>query len=700
MSGHMMRAVAGAAVLLVTATPMRAQAPAPSPSPVAPPVTFAVEVGYVEVDAIVTDGNDQPVLDLTRGDFTILEDGKPQAIDLFTRIDIPYERPEPQAPLPVPLDVQTNARPFEGRVYVLVLDELHTTPSRSLLLRAAARRFIERHFGEGDLAAIVHTSGSVEAGQGLTGDRRLLLESVDKFIGRKLPSTTLSRIDEYRRTELTRQRGDAVRDPEEMQRAYNARSSLEVLESVSNWLGRLRGRRKAVIFMSEGIDTNLYDQINNREASSIMDSMRNATAAAVRGNVSFYAIDPRGLGGLSDEMMEIQPVFDDPSLALDPQGLASDLRMSQDSLRTLAEETSGFAAVNTNDFGSAFARIVKDNSAYYVLGYYPPGQRKDGKFHKLSVKVSRPGLRVRARSGYSTPHVKPPKTANPAPRDTPAVLAELLDSPLPKPGLPMQMHAAAFGGTGDKATVVVTLEVAGEGFRFTESGGAFHDVLELSLIRVDADGKTVGGNQKVQLDLKPKTRAMVQATGFRVLTALEVPPGRYQFRMAGRAVNSGAVGSVFYDLEVPQFGKQDLLVSGLAVTSASAGQVPTAGSVPLLKDVLPGPPTATRVFFPNDRLALFAEIYDGQSAAHTVDVATTLTGVDGSVAFRAADERQAPARSGKDAGPPLVHNIQIPLKDVPPGIYTLRVTATSRMGKKPPTADRALLIQVLAPPGS
>jgi len=67
--------------------------------------------------------------------------------------------------------------------------------------------------------------------------------------------------------------------------------------------------------------------------------------------------------------------------------------MSQDTLRALADETSGFAAVNTNDFGNAFARVVKDNSAYYVLGYYPAGHPKDGRFHKLQVKVSQPDLK-------------------------------------------------------------------------------------------------------------------------------------------------------------------------------------------------------------------------------------------------------------------------------------------------------------------
>jgi VWFA-related protein len=697
------------AVVLIAAS-LAAQTPAPSPAArpsTPPPVTFAVEVGYVEVDAIVTDRNDQPVRDLKREDFTVLEDGKPQPIDLFTQIDIPYERPEPAGPPPVPLDVKTNAVPFEGRVYVIVLDELHTSTHSSLLVRAAARRFLERHFGDGDLAAVVHTFGAASNSQELTSDRNLLLAAVDKFVGNKLPSVTVSKIDEYQRTVQTRQQGDPVRDPDDMKRAYDARSSMEVLKSASEFLSRLHGRRKAILFFSEGIDYNIYDQISNREASSVLDAIKDATATAVRSNVSFYTIDPRGLGGLSAEMMEIQPVFDDPSLRLDTTGLQSDLQISQDSLRVLADETSGFAVVNTNDFNSAFARVVKDNSAYYVLGYYPPGQRKDGRFHKLEVKVSRPGLKVRARSGYSTPHTKPPKPPSLAAQDTPAVLAEMLNSPLPRSGFPMQMQAGAFRGVSDKGKdkdkVVLTVELSGEGFKFEEKGGLFHDVLDLSLISVDPSGKPTGKNQKIALDLKPRTHQIVAATGFRVLSELEVPPGRWQFRVAGRSVNSGVAGSVFYDLDAPEFDK-DLAMSGLLLTSSTAGIVPTAGVAPTVKEVLPGPPTANRAFYPFDTLALFLEIYDSEKTAHTLDVATTLTAADGKVAYRVNDERNtaaAAAASSSGKGATIVHTAQVPLKDIPPGLYTLRVAATSRLGKKPPRAERALLIQVMpAPPAN
>ncbi|HEY2945530.1 MAG TPA: hypothetical protein VGN09_24065, partial [Vicinamibacteria bacterium] len=99
------------AAVFIAGISLGAQTPSPpsaSPSPSVAPVTFAVEVAYVEVDAIVTDKAGEPVHDLTREDFVVLEDGKPQTIELFTRIDIPYERPEPAAPPAPPPDVRNN----------------------------------------------------------------------------------------------------------------------------------------------------------------------------------------------------------------------------------------------------------------------------------------------------------------------------------------------------------------------------------------------------------------------------------------------------------------------------------------------------------------------------------------------------------------------------------------------------------------
>jgi VWFA-related protein len=678
--------------LLTLTGALRAQAP---PAVEAPRITFGVEVGYVEIDAIVTDRDGKPVLDLKREEFVVHEDGKPQNIDLFTRIDLPFERLEQEAPQALTPDVESNERPFAGRLYVLVLDGLHTHALRTPLVRAAARRFLERHLAEGDLAAVVHTSGGDDRGQGLTGNRRQLLASVERFTGQKLPSVTLNRTQEYRRTQDYRSRDERVGDPDAMKRGHDARSFLDTLKNVVDFLANIHGRRKAVIVLSEGLDYDLHDPFNNRDASSLLDSMRTTTAAAAGANVSFYTVDPRGLGGLSSESMEIQPVFDDPSLGLNEQGLAADFRRSQETLQVLAEETSGRAAVNTNDFEGAFARIVKDNSAYYMLGYHPANPKRDGRAHKLQVKVSRPGLEVRARSSYKAPRGKPTELDTIwARRGTPAPLVGLLQSPLANSGLPLTVQATSFRGAEGRARVMVAVQVAAQSFRFTEKDGVFHDVLEISSIAVDASGKVFGADQTIKLDLKPQTRELVDAAGFRFLSWLDLVPGRYQVRVAARSVNRDAAGSVFYDLEVPELGKEKLALSGIVLTSLVARHVPTAGSTEILKDVLPGPPTTWRAFHPKDSLALATEIYDDEKAAHTLDVLTSLTAADGSVAFRTADERQVPA-AVKGEKPAVLHTAQIPLQALAPGVYTLRVEAASRMGKNPARAQRELKLQVL-----
>jgi len=131
--------------------------------------------------------------------------------------------------------------------------------------------------------------------------------------------------------------------------------------------------------------------------------------------------------------------------------------MAQDSLRTLSEETGGFAVVNRNDFSTAYDRIVRDNSSYYVLAYYPPDARP-GRLHKIDVRVTRPGLTVRARKAYVTPKKVEAVTTNSKSPMTPE-LREALDSPLPVSGLTMHVFAAPFKGAAPNASVLFGAEL-------------------------------------------------------------------------------------------------------------------------------------------------------------------------------------------------------------------------------------------------
>src|SRR5439155_5497854 len=95
--------------------------------------------------------------------------------------------------------------------------------------------------------------------------------------------------------------------------------------------------------------------------------------------VSVYSIDARGL---------------------QTGGYSLTTENSQDTLLTLASQSGGLIFKNRNDVAGAVAVSVADGSAYYLLGYYPESKQWDGKFHKIQVKLNKPGLEVRHRTGY------------------------------------------------------------------------------------------------------------------------------------------------------------------------------------------------------------------------------------------------------------------------------------------------------------
>ncbi len=176
----------------LAALALHGQAQPPSSGTAQPPPTFKVEVNYVEIDARVTDSQGAAVADLAGDDFQVLEDGVPQTLAVFSRIDLPVERQDPPLFKNVPIepDVQSNLGEFNGRVFVLVLDDLQTDFRRSMRVRAAARQFIGRYVGANDLAAVVYTGGAADRGQEFTNSRARLLAAVEKLAGRNQPSAT------------------------------------------------------------------------------------------------------------------------------------------------------------------------------------------------------------------------------------------------------------------------------------------------------------------------------------------------------------------------------------------------------------------------------------------------------------------------------------------------------------------------------
>ena len=632
-----------------------------------PPPTFKVEVNYVEIDARVTDAQGNFARDLAQADFQVVEDGRPQTITAFTRVDLPVERHDP--PLfktaPIEPDTQSNLQEFTGRVFVMLMDDLQTKPTRTSLVQAAARQFIRRYVGANDLVAVVTTGGIGTGTQDFTNSQARLIAAVNKFIGQKSP-----------------------REYTDMERGYKARNTYSALKNLVEYLGPVHGRRKAVLWFGEGVDYDISNDFAARDAVAVRELVRDVVDTANRLNVSIYGIDARGLGAGLDESIEIQGTPDETN---DTTAILNEVRRAQDSLRVVSEQTGGLAVVERNDMNASFERIVRDNSSYYVLGYYSSNEKSDGKFHKVEVRVSRPGLRVQSRKGYTAPKGRP--AVNPAAAQLAPEIRDALANPIPTSGVGLTITSAPFTGPGSKSSVALVVEVDPKALRFVENNGRFSEGLEVHVLAFDQNGKMQdGGRTNAPMDLGARTADAIKAQGFRVMRRLTLSPGRYLIRVAARESNGGAVGTVSQTIDIPDFTKGALNLSGITLTTESASRMPTANPDPGLKDVLPAPPTAIRTFPRSDTLSIFADVYDNQaSSPHRVAIASTVLADDGRVMFTASDERASSDLQGKKGG--YGYQQTIPLSQFPPGRYVLRIEARN-LSSRNVTASRELEFRV------
>jgi hypothetical protein len=297
---------------------------------------------------------------------------------------------------------------------------------------------------------------------------------------------------------------------------------------------------------------------------------------------------------------------------------------------------------------------------------------------------------VRARRG----HVTPKKAATTTNKNNPSTpeLKEALDSPLPVSGLTMHVFNAPFKGAAPNASVLFGVELRGRDLQLSQA-----TKLVLSYIAIDANGKVRAGNTDAVTmgTLRPETKTRIEQTGLRILNRIDLPAGRYQFRVAAHDSAGGNVGSVLMDLDVPDFAKAPFSVSGLTLTSAAGSAMPTVRPDEQLKQVLPGPAVALRSFPQNDEIAVFAEVYDnGGGTPHKVDITASVITDEGKVMFTANEVRDSSELGGKTGG--YGYTARIPMKDLPPGPYVLKVEAKSRLANVP-AVSRDVRIRVEPP---
>ncbi|HSD30077.1 MAG TPA: VWA domain-containing protein [Vicinamibacteria bacterium] len=556
-----------------------------SPPPAADQPTFGSQVELVTVDVAVVDKKGQSVRGLTRDDFVVTENGVPQALTSFEAVVVPEVARSPAAPRPAV--VSTNVVPDNrrGRTFAVVFDDIHLSAAQAQRARAAVAAFLQEGVAEGDLVTLVATAGGAWWTARIPEGRDSLVAILKRLEGRYVPDPSPDRITEYEAMRIeeyqdeqmawqVKRRFDAygavgqekdargvrpadavsstpgmipevvrmrAREVHLMATSRN-RISLQVMKRVIESLEGIKGR-KSMILVSQGF---VYDVQ--------LEQMKDVTLASRRCNVPIYFVDTRGLQALPEEFTASFPLSVEPQ---DVVAVLADLTREAEGTEALALDTGGFVVKSSNDLAGGMRRVSNESRAYYLLGYNPGDLRRDGKFRKIEVKLRPPrgkGLTVRARRGYYAPLEGqvargPQRNADPA-------IGHALDSPFEIPDVPLRVSSFVFDEVAlDQLSVQLAVEIDVSGVDYRQeadrSNGALAFLIEA---QHRESGEYYRYDQKIELSLLPETRRKLDETGYSVAREFTLPPGAYQAKVVVRDLNSGKVGSVVHDFEVPKVG--------------------------------------------------------------------------------------------------------------------------------------------------
>jgi len=563
--------------------------PPPPPVPVAPQQPqFRSSVDLVHLDVSVLDKNRRPVRGLMPADFTVFENGKPQAISAFSTVDIPEFPPASASWIRnIAPDVRSNADLPQRRLFILVIDDatVQNDPFAIKSVKDIARSVIDK-LGPSDLASVNFTRDNRHA-QDFTADRSRLLAAIDSFtagfrdMGNDAPGA-----------------GDDLW----------FLGSVGTIERAVDFLADVPERRKAIIYVGQGLPFNLdvagapVNASPTQAPGAVSDSMLQMRIKeqmtevfdrAQRANVTVYTVDACGLRRPEPPPLPASA----PKPAFPPTCVAG---LEVDFLVNIAAATGGRPVVNSNDFEPGLTAAFQENASYYLLGYQSTDQARDGKFRKLDVKVNRPDVEVRTRSGYDAPRDAP--VDRPKPLASP--LTKAMAGVVPKSDLPMQITAAPFAIPGKPESAVAL--VVGIRQPIRQSSERFIENVDLQITAYNADGRSFG-NSRSRADVTIRAGSS-GAAEYEVFGQINLKPGRYQLRVAANVGSLDTSGSIYFDVDVPDFSAVPVSLSGLVVSAAPS---PAHAPKDLFKAVMPVVPTTQRAFSPKHTVSAFARVYQG-----------------------------------------------------------------------------------------
>ena len=644
----------------------------PPQDPNAPPTqpTFRTDINFVRVDAIVSDKKGQPVADLTLEDFEVFEDGKPQSIETFKLIRVDGNPPPGEG---APREInsiyaeEAEARRDDVRLFVIFFDDYHTRLGASLAVKAPLVKFIETQVGPLDMIAMMYPLDPLRA-VSFTRNKNAVIKQILGWQGRKYQYIPPRNIFEEQYANY----------PTEVVEKIRNQVSLSALRGLMTRLGSMREGRKTVIVVSEGYTDYVPPQMRGNNAQSgvrglgttamtgdasvdpvgrmnedrtrffgdmdIRMLIRDVTTDANRNNVSMYMLDPRGLAGFEFDINEGVGLTAD----------ATSLRTTIESLQVMADETDGRAIINRNDLGGGLAQMMRDASAYYLLGYSSSAAPTDGRFHQLRVRVKRPGIEVRARKGYwalkpdeAAAVMAPPKAGPP-----PDVNVALSDIDKVARAKTVRTWVGYAPDASGKTRVLFAWEPVASGPGAAPSMAEYISQVTVMAVN-EAEGPVFRG--KVPAVASPPAGAGAPSPGGGQ-TSFLIMPGAAQVKLSAEDGTGGVLGTDLIDLAVPDFAKEPQVVGTPALFRAR-----NARDLQALIGAATAQPTAARQFSRTEKLLLRVHVTGAQPAIRLMS--------------RTGDGMSALVVRAAPQGGPFTHEAEIPLASLPAGDFLIEVKA-------------------------
>jgi len=656
--------------------------------------TFSSGTQLVVETVSVTNRNGTPVVGLTAKDFTITEDGAPQAIRVFEYQkvpDTPVATPAAEATgedihvyeklgrTQISSEAPGDTRYKDHRLLALYFDMTSMPPSDQLRALAAAQTFIRREMTSADLIAILrYSGGAVQVLQDFTGDRNRLLSILQTMIVGEGQGFGESSNDA-----AASDTGAAFGQDDSEFNIFNTDRQLSALQTAANMLSRL-SEKKSLVYFASGLQLN---GLNNQA------QLRATTNAAIRAGVSFWPIDARGLVAQA-------PLGDASKGSPGNVGMYSgagalaattSFQQSQDTLYALGADTGGKALLDNNNLGKGILDAAHSISSYYLIGYYASNPAQDGKFRRIKISLNGD---LTAALDYRQGYFAGKQFAKFAAADKERQLEDALMLPDPITELTIAMEIDYFQLNKAEYFVPIAVKIPGRELSLAKRGGADRTEIDFIGEIKNSFGTTIMNvRDKVSAKLSEASanelakRPIVYDTGFTLL------PGKYTIKFLARDAETGRIGTYQAAFAIPNLNNEEkrLPISSVVLSSqridlrdalynATKNKDGGEAGNPLARNGQKLIPSVTRVFNKGQNMYVYLQAYESGSPRVEPLVAV--------VSFYRGQEKAFETRpiEVRDAVNDRLHTMalefDIPLGTLAPGKYECQVTVLNPTGQK------------------